>query len=599
MQDDGFFSFNNPGNQGGLPNRWAAVFALLCLVVLVQLVRLQVVQSGWLKDMGQQNVTNKVVLTAKRGTIYDRKGNVLAASVECKTVYANPKQIDDTVAQQVANLLAQDLGGKPSDFMPMLKKDTTFAYVKRKVDDSVATQLETDLKKADLPGIYFLDDTKRVYPYGNVAGQILGIVGTDGDGLTGLELEYNDILSGTDGSITFQAGLDGTPIAGGATQEVDAKNGTDIVLSLDVDVQQMAEEKAKAAVEDYEAESGSVMVVDPKTGGILAACSTPYLDITDTSEATSDEMSLKLVSDSYEPGSIFKVLTMAIALEQGTVTADTSFQVPPRVLVGSDYVRDDDGRTQTKQMDLREILRRSSNTGAVLVGQTIGQDKFAEGIAKFGIGQKTGIDFPGEAQGIVTARDKYTGASLGVMSFGQGLAVPMVQMVRAYTAIANGGIMSTPHFLVSKGGQEVDWSKSQVRVVSAETAATLTDLMRTVMHTGTGAAGNLEGYDVAGKTGTGEQVNKEGTGYEEGKYMSSLMGFANASDPSVLVYVGLNGTTHLSSSSAAPAFAPILSVALQDMGVSPNTATAEASAFASATSNSASPSASTGTQTQN
>lgn len=570
------FSFNNPANQGRLPNRWALVFAVACLLVVGQLVRLQIVQAGWLQNLGQQNVSNKVVLSAKRGTIYDRKGNVLAASVECKTVYANPKQIDDKVAQQVANLLAQDLGGKPSDFMPMLQKDTTFTYIKRKVDESIASQLEEDLKKAGLPGIYFLNDTKRVYPYGDVAGQILGIVGTDGDGLTGLELQYNDILTGTDGSITFQAGLDGTPIAGGATQEVDAKNGTDIVLSLDVDVQQMAEEKISAAVKDYDAESGSVMVVDPKSGGILAACSTPLLSISDTSDATSDQMSLKLVSDSYEPGSIFKVLTMAIALENGTVTPDTSFQVPARVLVGADYVTDDDGRKKTQQMDLREILRRSSNTGAVLIGQTIGEDAFAEGIKKFGIGTKTGIDFPGEASGLVAARQDYTGASLGSMSFGQGLAFPVVQIVRAYTAIANGGIMSTPHFLVSKGGQEVDWSQSQQQVISAQTASTLTDYMRTVMHSGTGVAGNLEGYDVAGKTGTGEQINKEGTGYEQGKYMSSLLGFANASDPSVLVYVGLNGTDHLSSSSAAPAFAPIMSVALQDMGVAPNSANANA-----------------------
>lgn len=555
-----------PGWDAGLKVAFVG-FLLACAAVAIRLVGLQVIDAADLRARGTENVTNQITLTAKRGTIYDRNGNVLATSVECKTIYANPTQVTDV--DKLAALLAQDLGGKTSDFTETLKKDTTFAYVKRRVDSSVATQLQKDLQEAELSGIYFLDDTKRVYPYGDVAGQILGIVGIDGDGLTGLELKYNDVLKGTDGTLTMETGLDGTPIAGGATKEVDAQDGQDIVLSIDVDIQQMAEEKIAQAAEDYSADSGSVMVVNPKNGEILAACSTPLLTISDTSESTNEQMQLKPVSDSYEPGSVFKVLLMAAALDSGAITENSSYTVPAHIALGQHNVGDDDGRSTPEHMDIREILRRSSNTGAVMVEQSLGSQGFTKYIKAFGIGEKTGIDYPGETTGLVDLEN----TNLGYVAFGQGIALPMVQMVKAYTAIANDGVMSTPHFLISQAGQTVDWSSSQTQVISKETSDTLTDMMRTVMDSGTGMAGNVDGYDIAGKTGTGEQAAEDGSGYAKGKYLSSLIGFANADDPEVMVYVGLNGTDQLSSSSSAPAFGPILTEAMKDMGIQPSSTT--------------------------
>lgn len=541
------------------------IFAGLFLVVILRLLYLQAIDAPRLAAKAHANHTNVITISSKRGTIYDRNGNVLATSEECQTIYVNPKEVADV--ETTSKILAQDLGGKQDDYKTVLSKNTTFAYIQRKVDMSVAKQLKDNLKKAKQTGIYYLADTKRVYPYGALAGQILGVVGTDGNGLTGLELYYDKILSGTDGQMTMEVGADGTPIAGGASQITEAKNGQDIVLSLDADIQQVAENKITEAVQTYGAESGMVMVTDPKSGEILAACSTPLLNITDPASYTNDQLAFKMVSSSYEPGSMFKVLTMAIAIDNDILTPDSVLTVPAGVKVGDDIVKDDDGRDYTMDMSLTEILRRSSNTGAILVGRADGADKFAEGVEKFGIGSKTGIDYPGEVAGLVTKRSEYTGTTLGAMSFGQGTAMPMIQIVRAISVVANKGVLTTPHFLISKAGEKVDWSGNNKQVISEDTAQKMTKMMQVVVDEGTGAAGKVDGYAVAGKTGTGEQAGENG--YKENVYLSSLIGFANAQDPSVMVYVGLNGTSYLASSSAAPVFSSIMSEALSDMGVQP------------------------------
>ncbi|MFZ2756552.1 MAG: penicillin-binding protein 2 [Atopobiaceae bacterium] len=540
-------------------------FAIAFSVVAVRLFTLQVVQSSDLSSSAEARRTNVVTLQAKRGTIYDRNGNVLATSVDCATIYANPRSMTDAAA--TADVLAADLGGDASDYLPTLTKDTTFAYVKRKVDTSVADKVKQDLADKKLLGLYYLSDVKRIYPYGEVAGQVLGLVGTDGQGLSGLELYYNDVLSGTDGQMIMEQGADGTPIAGGMSQVTEAKNGTDVILSLDINVQEIAETNIVQGVKDHAAESGMVMITEPDTGEILAACSTPLYDPSNASSDTAG-MSLRLVSDSYEPGSMFKVLTTSIGIENGIVSPSTTFTVPGKVQVGSDLVGDDDGRAETIDMDVREIMRRSSNTGAVLVGRKVGATLFWEGINRFGIGSKTGIDYPGEVAGLVTDPTS-TGSdmTLSVESFGQGLAIPMVQIVRAVGAVANEGVLTTPHFLLSKGTDEVGWG-SQGNAIGSEAAATEIDMMRTVVQSGTATKAQVEGYDIAGKTGTGEQAGS--SGYIAGSYLSSMVGFTPSNGAKVLVYVGFNGTPQLASYSACPVFSTIMEQTVGELGIGPN-----------------------------
>ena len=542
------------------------LFLTLFAFVALRLVWLQVFQARELSQAAEDRRTNVVTLHARRGTIYDRNGNVLAMSVECRTIYANPQDIENPA--RIAQILASRLGGTPNDYISDLTADTTFVYIRHKVDMEVADLIEKELGDEDLTGVYFLEDTKRVYPYGATAGQILGVVGIDGDGLTGLEYYYDDILRGEDGQMIVEQGIGGVPIAGGASQITEARNGTDIIISLDINLQEKAEAALADAVKTYESESGSIMVTNPRTGEIYCACSTPLANVDDLEHTSAEALNLKLVTDSYEPGSVFKVLTIAIAIDNGLVTPSTVLTVPPTILVGDDYVSEHIDRDYDVTITVRDIIAQSYNTGTALIAQSIiGDERFAAGVDRFGIGHTTGIDFPGESEGIVTRYRDYDGSTCGFMSFGQSVAFPMVQLVRAFGAIANDGVLTTPHFLVAKGGETVDWGQGEA-AISPEAAHMTIDCMRAVMTEGTGIHGQVVGYDIAGKTGTGEQ-SVSGEGYTDFHYTASLCGFANADDPEILVYVGLNGVRYLASASSSYLFATIMEEAVNDIGVQP------------------------------
>ena len=544
------------------------LLGLLCVIVAAVALRLfwlQVVDGPRLAFEAESRRTNVVTLTARRGTIYDRNGKVLAMSVECQTIYANPKVVEN--ASAVAQVLAQNLGGVASDYVGDLTADTTFRYIKRQVDQDVADKIKQELSDQGLAGIYYLKDSKRVYPYGSTGAQILGFVGSEGTGLSGLEYYYNDILTGTDGQMIMETGLGGTPIAGGSSEVTEAQNGTDIMLSVDIDLQEEAERIIAEGVETYQSESGSVMVSDPKTGEIYAACSTPLPDFSNLTDSSS--LDLKLVSQSYEPGSVFKVITTSIGYDLGLYTPDTVYNVPARYTLGDNYVQDDDGRDYAEDMTVRYMLQHSSNPAmALLANEVIGPKRFAEGVEKFCIGQKTGIDFPGETTGIVKSYDEYDGTTAGYMAFGQSVAIPMIQIIRAFAAVGNQGTLTTPHFLIAKAGEKVDWP-SGGQAISAEACEQEIDAMRAVMTDGTGKNGAVEGYDIAGKTGTGEQAKDGSDGYEGYYYVASLCGFANADDPEVLVYAGLNGTSHLALGSAAHIFHDVMQQSVAILGIAP------------------------------
>ena len=544
------------------------LLGLLCVIVAAVALRLfwlQVVDGPRLASEAESRRTNVVTLTARRGTIYDRNGKVLAMSVECQTIYANPKVVEN--ASAVAQVLAQNLGGVASDYVGDLTADTTFRYIKRQVDQDVADKIKQELSDQGLAGIYYLKDSKRVYPYGSTGAQILGFVGSEGSGLSGLEYYYNDILTGTDGQMIMETGLGGTPIAGGTPEVTEAQNGTDIMLSIDIDLQEEAERIIAEGVETYQSESGSVMVSDPKTGEIYAACSTPLPDFSNLTDSSS--LDLKLVSQSYEPGSVFKVITTSIGYDLGLYTPDSVYNVPARYTLGDNYVQDDDGRDYAEDMTVRYMLQHSSNPAmALLANEVIGPKRFAEGVEKFCIGQKTGIDFPGETAGIVKSYDEYDGTTAGYMAFGQSVAIPMIQIIRAFAAVGNQGALTTPHFLIAKAGEKVDWP-SGGQAISAEACKQEIDAMRAVMTDGTGKNGAVEGYDIAGKTGTGEQAKDGSDGYEGYYYVASLCGFANADDPEVLVYAGLNGTSHLALGSAAHIFHDVMQQSVAILGIAP------------------------------
>ena len=557
---EGRFGFGAGG--GRLPVVFG-ILVLLMLFVVGRLIMVQVIMGPKYAKEAESHRTNIIEIQARRGTIYDRNGNVLAMSEDCYDVYCNPKEVDDVAAD--AKLVQSRLGGDVEDYTELMSKDSSFVYLVRKADKKACDALKSELRNEGHTGVYFLGQTKRVYPFGRMCGQVLGMVNTDGKGISGIELAYDEKLAGKNGKMIMETGLGGIPIAGGAYETTDPINGDDIVLAIDKDVQMFVEEQMEQAILDNNAKTGLCMVCDPRNGEIIAACSTPYADLSHPESIEADALNLKLVSDSYEPGSIFKVLTAAIGLESSTVDASDYFTIPPTIYVGHDLVEDEDGRNKTMDMNLREVLRRSSNVGAALIAeQAIGADALAQGIAAFKIGELTGIDYPGEAAGLVKTRAQYDPSSVGSMSFGQGIAVPMVQMVRAVGSIAHGGKLVIPHFVVSVNGENLSWECND-RSVSEGTAEKVADMMRTVVEEGTGESAAVEGYDVAAKTGTGEQA--ENGSYVKDKYLASLIGFAPAKDAEVLVYVGLNETPYMSYSSAGPVFSAIMSEVLSDLSV--------------------------------
>ena len=560
----GHFGFGAGGR--GLP--W--VFFWLCLglvAVLCRLFYLQLVDGDRLFQQAEARRTNVMRLVARRGTIYDRNGNILATSEECYDVYANPQEIDAEKLSRVAELCAENLGGAVSAYRSELLQDTTFVYLERHADKEASEELRRDLRGEQLPGVYFISQMRRSYPYGGVAGQVLGFVDVDNNAVTGLELAYDEYLKGEDGEMILETGLGGTPIAGAASEVTkEITDGKDLVLSLDVDVQRAVEEALVKGVEESKATSGMAMVADPRTGEVIAACSTPYADLTQPEALAPEALNLKLVSSAYEPGSISKVLTAAIGLESGTVDTNDYYTVPYSIMVGEGIVFDVDDRLEYEEMNLREMLRRSSNVAAALIAQTsIGAEAFSTGLSAFGIGSPTGIDYPGEVPGIVKTLPEYDASTLGSMAFGQGYSVPMVQMVRAVGAIANHGIMRVPHFAVQVGDRQLAFASEQ-RACSELVAERVADMMVTVVTDGTATSAAVDGFEVAAKTGTGEIASDKG-GYLKNRYLSSLIGFAPARNPQVLVYVGLNETPYLSYSSAGPVFSAIMGEALSDLGV--------------------------------
>lgn len=545
----------------GIPRR-AVVMGALGLGMALGLWNLadyQIVNAETYRKRADERRLSRQTLFAKRGTIYDRNGNVLTSSVECQNVYANPQLVED--ADEAVSALVELLGVDEETCREKVTRDTTFVYIKRQVDQDIADALS----ERGIKGIEFEQTMKRVYPYGTLASQVIGVVNIDNEGVSGLESYYDDVLTGTNGSIVRERARDGSYIAGGAYEKVSAKDGTDLVLTLDVNIQSVAEQALADAVESSGADYGSVIVCDPATGEILACCSCPTYDQTDLANTNAADMNLRVVTDAYEPGSVFKTLVSGMGIDLGLMTPDTTFDVPAEVKVGDDWVNDIDDRDYAMTMTLREIMRRSSNTGMVLVGQKIGADNFAEYLDAYGIGTKSGIDFPGESTGIVRERSEYDGSSLGSMSFGQGISVSPIEVTRAVCGIANGGVMTTPHFLRSMHGEELDWSDGEASAISAETAELVKSMMITVVDEGTGSGAAIEGYDVAGKTGTAQRADASG-GYQKGNYMSSFIGFAPASEPAALAYITLDGTPY-HSSAATPAFKTIMEQALSVLGV--------------------------------
>ena len=542
-----------------------AAIGLAFALLLMRATWLQTVQAGSLSSLGQTQHREAVTLPAGRGTIFDRSGVELALGESATTVYANPKQIANP--RQAAAAVERTLGLNADQvFSSLADRTHGFVYVARQADPAQAAALQ----RLKLPGFGFYPEEHRNYPQRSVAAQILGFVGTDGNGLSGLELQFDRALAGRAGTETV------VKDPGGRVIEVQNQHpevpGRDVYLTLDHSIQANAEQVLRDTVRKWSAKSASAIVLDPRTGAILAMAVQPGFDANRFPSAPSDLQRNTTVTDTYEPGSTFKLITVAGALSERIVSPTTRFRLPYSLHVADRVIHDAEQRG-TVNYSVSQILAHSSNIGAITLAQMLGRAGLSAWITRFGFGRTTGIDFPGESPGIVLPPDKWSGSTIGNVPIGQGIAVTPVQMAAAYAAVANRGVWSRPHLVdhVTGGGRP---SLNKRRLVSPRIAKQLMSMLKDVVAEGTGQYAAVPGYQVAGKTGTAQKPDSHG-GYATGRYVASFVGIVPASRPRFVILVRVDeprgaiwgGTV------AAPAFQQIARFDLQYLEVPPDAST--------------------------
>jgi cell division protein FtsI (penicillin-binding protein 3)/stage V sporulation protein D (sporulation-specific penicillin-binding protein) len=540
----------------------AFLFAAVFAVALARAVWLQGVRAPSLEKLAVSQQRETVALPAHRGTIFDRLGVELALGEEAITVYANPKQIDDP--RKVAEVVARELGLDEASVLAKLSDRTKgFVYVARQADPDRARELE----RQNIVGLGFYDEERRVYPQRKVASSVIGYAGVDNDGLAGVELSMDDALTGEDGEETVVRDPFGRMLDVVDTKPV--RDGEDVTLTLDHRLQAQVEAVLRQTRAEYGAKGATAVVLDPKTGAILALAEAPGYDANRYAETPPERVRMRAVTDTFEPGSVFKLVTYAAALETGLVTPSTTFYLDDSIDVADRTIHELAPR-DPQVFTVEQMLAQSSNVGTVTLALELGKRRLAQWIDRFGFGRKTGIDFPGESPGIKLPLNEWTGSTIGTVPLGQGIAVTDLQLAAAYGAIANDGVLVEPHLIEKVGGKQ-HASPEGRRVVSEKTARRMLQMLRAVVTEGTATEAQVPGYTVAGKTGTGQKPDPRG-GYSDTRYVASFAGIVPASSPRLVILVSADepkadiygGTV------AAPAFAEIAKFALQYLDVPPD-----------------------------
>jgi cell division protein FtsI (penicillin-binding protein 3) len=550
----------------GIDRRLGLLFCGFLLIFSFAFVRafwLQGVRGGALRAEAHSQQVTQVTIPGERGRVLDRNGRVLAASEDAADVVATPYQVRNV--GQTALKLHHLLGEPTTDLVSELgDRSSGFAYVARKVDASAAATIE----KLDMPGISTVPTSRRLYPQGELAAQVIGAVGTDNQGLTGLEHSENDVLGGANGEQDVVHDALGHPLRMETVKP--ASVGEDIQTTIDAAIQGKTEEALSAAAEHYGAKGASAIVMNPNTGEVLAMANWPSFDPSDLQNATQDELENRATGFTYEPGSTFKAFTVASALSDHVVTPSSSFYLPSEIHVYDRTIGESHPRGPVT-LTTAQILAQSSNVGAVTIGEKEGATRFSTWINRFGFGQPTDLGFPGEERGIVPELKDYSGSTMGNLPIGQGLAVTPIQIATAYAAIADGGILRRPTLVKSIGGQPADQDTEPHRVISSRVASQLRRMLEGVLEPGgTASAVSVPGYVLAGKTGTAQKV-ENGT-YSDTKYVASFVGFAPADRPKLLVAVVVDEPqyVHVGGAVAAPVFGQIAAFALPYLGISPH-----------------------------
>ena len=543
------------------------VFTLFFAAIGIKAAYLQVFRGSWLSQKAADQYEVSYKSAGKRGTIFDRNLREMAVSIDVESIAAHPTQIEHP--KQVARSLSKALKMNRKALFRKLYSKKKFVWIKRKVSPKQAEAV----KKLDISGLDFIPEHKRFYPNKTLAAQLIGFTDIDDHGLEGLEFYYNDILSGSVVEYTVLRdargqGFEAESPAGSAT------SGKNLVLTIDSTIQYIAEKALGESVKAFSAKSGMVVVMDPRTGALLAMAQVPLFNPNALDGFNRKVWRNRIITDPFEPGSTMKIFSAAAAIESGSCSPSSIFYCENGAYrIGNHIIHDSH---EHGWLSLQQIIKYSSNIGAVKFSAVTGAQNLFKTLRKFGFGEKTGIDCPGETSGSLAPYQRWTTVDAGTISFGQGVSVSALQLITAISAVANKGVLMKPYAvqaITDYHGRLIKSFAPKIarRVISEKTAGTLTRIMQTVVtEGGTGVNAALDGYSACGKTGTAQKIDENGR-YSNEKFVSSFVGFAPAEAPkiAVLVVVDEPQKEHYGSAVAAPAFKTIAQKTLDYMNISP------------------------------
>ena len=543
---------------------------LAFLAISGRLVVLQVFDAGSLDQAAARQRLTVIDLPATRGRIFDRNLDDLALSVPARAVWADPRLVKDK--PRTAARLAKALGVKKATLAQRLASKGRFVYLARRIP-----KLRGDVvQRLNLPGIFVVADVARRYPSGTVAAQVLGFVDIEGHGQAGIEQQYDGLLRGHPGKIQLERDPQGRAIPQGRRSLEPAEPGTDLVLTIDQHLQYVTEQALYRAVREHKARAGSVVVMSPRSGEVLAMANMPTFDPNRIAASKPEARKNRAIADVFEPGSTNKTITAAAALQHGVVTPKTETIVPDNIPLCPEKTFRDSHSHAPELMTFADIVARSSNVGTIMAARDLGRDRLYKAEVDFGYGRRSGVDLPGEAPGILRPAQSWYCTDLGTNAIGQGVAVTVLQMASVYATVANQGVLRAPTLLrgtVDARGRVAKADRRPGRrVLSVRTAKAMSRILEGVVKEGgTGTQAAMEEWRVAGKTGTARKPDTRRGGYRPGAYVGSFIGFAPAEKPAVVVAVVIDEPTrgYYGGSVAAPVFREVTGAALRRLGVVP------------------------------
>ncbi|MBI2982708.1 MAG: penicillin-binding protein 2 [Chloroflexi bacterium] len=511
-----------------------ALFAVLSIVLSARVVYWQTVARGGLLERARGQVVSDEVIPAQRGTIRDRSGAILAATVELRSLYAIPSRVKDKPA--AARSLGVLLGRDAAPILERLTSGGEWVFIQRRLPETTSEAIA----KLRIDGLGFIKEPKRLYPNEDLAAHALGFVNDDGVGQGGVEGWYDEVLRGVNGTLVVERDPADRSIAVGLREAVAPRHGADVTLTIDLVVQTSAERELRAAVERDRAASGAIVIIDPRDGAIRAMASYPTFHPAGIAAADPASMRDRAIAWPYEPGSVMKVVTMAAGIETGVVTPTTTYEDRGYADIGGRRLLNALGRAWGPTT-MTQVLERSANAGAVFVGAKLGGQRLSDAIRAFGFGTRTGVDLAGEANGLVRPLAEWYPVDVGTAAFGQGLTSTPLQLAVAYAAIANGGVIVRPYVVASwrdADGEHRTAPAAVRRAVSAGTASALRDMLVSAVDNGLAQGARVPGFSVGGKTGTAQIPSPDGR-YVDDDYISTFAGFFPAVDPTFVAVIVL------------------------------------------------------------